>query len=237
MARSFVTTFKPQKKWSLSMKNSIVRSIEGLYEDRTLELVRIAVRKGFTPMEIFKWLQIGMERVGKLYETSDYFIADLIFAGIIFQEVMELDEIKATNNVAAPKNKIGKLMLFSVFGDCHDIGKNIFASFVKTAGFDIIDLGTDVSSHKVVDAIERHKPDIIGMSGMQQETVYEMRAVVCELINRGIRDDYRVIIGGAVIGDNTKEIVGADFGTKDVTKGVDMCKKWMQEKQVQKGHS
>ncbi|MGL4605940.1 MAG: cobalamin B12-binding domain-containing protein [Eubacteriaceae bacterium] len=211
------------------MKHSIVRSIEGLYEDRTLELVRIAIRKGFTPIEIFGWLQIGMERVGKLYETSDYFIADLIFAGIIFQEVMELDEIKAINSVL-PKNKIGKIMLFSVFGDCHDIGKNIFGSFAKTAGFEIIDLGTDVSLHKVMDAIEKQKPDIIGLSGMQQETVYEMRATVCEMINRGIRDDYRVIIGGAVVGDNIGDMVGADFATKDVTKGVEMCKRWMQEK-------
>ena len=75
------------------MKESIVRSVEGLYEQRTLELVKIAVRKGFTPLQILDWLRIGMERVGDHYEKCDYFIADLIFAGIIFQEVMDLDEI------------------------------------------------------------------------------------------------------------------------------------------------
>ncbi|KNZ40625.1 cobalamin B12-binding domain-containing protein [Acetobacterium bakii] len=218
------------------MKQSIVRSIEGLYEDRTLELVRIAIRKGFKPIEIFKWLQIGMERVGKLYETSDYFIADLIFAGIIFQEVMELDELEAITKVT-PKNKIGKLLLFSVFGDCHDIGKNIFGSFARTAGFEIIDLGTNVSLNEVMNALERIKPDIIGLSGMQQETVYEMRAIVCEMISRGIRDDYRIIIGGAVINDKTEQIVGADYATKDVTKGVEKCKTWMQEKTSQKNNS
>lgn len=218
------------------MKHSIVRSIEGLYEDRTLELVRIAIRKGFKPIEIFKWLQIGMERVGKLYETSDYFIADLIFAGIIFQEVMELEELEALNKIS-PKNNIGKLMLFSVFGDCHDIGKNIFGSFAKTAGFEIIDLGTDVPLNKVMDAIETIKPDIIGLSGMQQETVYEMRALVCELIARNIRDNYRIIIGGTVVDDKTGQIVGADYATKDVTKGVDKCKIWMQEKASQKNNS
>jgi len=218
------------------MKQSIVRSIEGLYEDRTLELVRIAIRKGFKPIEIFKWLQIGMERVGKLYETSDYFIADLIFAGIIFQEVMELDELEAITKVT-PKNKIGKLLLLSVFGDCHDIGKNIFGSFARTAGFEIIDLGTNVSLNEVMNALERIKPDIIGLSGMQQETVYEMRAIVCEMISRGIRDDYRIIIGGAVINDKTEQIVGADYATKDVTKGVEKCKTWMQEKTSQKNNS
>ncbi|MDI3535628.1 MAG: hypothetical protein PWP16_357 [Eubacteriaceae bacterium] len=211
------------------MKQSIVRSIEGLYEDRTLELVRIAIRKGFKPIDIFNWLQVGMERVGKLYETSDYFIADLIFAGIIFQEAMELEELVAFNN-AAPEKTIGKMLLLSVFGDCHDIGKNIFGSFSRTAGFEIIDIGTDVPMETVVDAAEKNKPDIIALSGMQQETLYEMRAIVCELINRGIRDDFKIIIGGAVIDEKAGQIVGADFATKDVTLGVDKCKLWMLEK-------
>lgn len=218
------------------MKQSIVRSIEGLYEDRTLELVRIAIRKGFKPIDIFNWLQTGMERVGKLYETSDYFIADLIFAGIIFQEVMELDELKEITKVT-PKNKIGRLLLFSVLGDCHDIGKNIFGSFARTAGFEVIDLGTDVSLYQVMEAIETVKPDIIGLSGMQQETIYEMRAVVCELISRGIRDHYKIIIGGAVIDEKAGEIVGADFATKDVMTGVEKCKLWMVEKSTQKNNS
>ena len=78
------------------MKESIVRSVEGLYEQRTLELVKIAVRKGFTPLQILDWLRIGMERVGDHYEKCDYFIADLIFAGIIFQEVMDLDELSTS---------------------------------------------------------------------------------------------------------------------------------------------
>lgn len=218
------------------MKQSIVRSIEGLYEDRTLELVRIAIRKGFKPIDIFHWLQIGMERVGKLYETSDYFIADLIFAGIIFQEVMELDELKEITKTA-PKNKIGKLLLFSVFGDCHNIGKNIFGSFARTAGFEVVDLGTDTSLYQVMEAIETVEPDIIAMSGMQQETIYEMRAVACELITRGIRDDYRIIIGGAVIDEKAGQIVGADFATKDVMAGVEKCKLWMTEKSAQKNNS
>jgi methanogenic corrinoid protein MtbC1 len=215
------------------MKHSIVRSIEGLYEDRTLELVRIAIRKGFKPIEILKWLQIGMEKVGKLYETSDYFIADLIFAGIIFQDVMELEELNVASK-NSPKKKIGKLLIFSVAGDCHDIGKNIFGSFAKTAGFEVIDIGTDVSLKTIMEVIEREHPDIIGLSGMQQETIYEMRAMVCELINREIRDNYRIIIGGAVIDDKTGEIVGADFATKDVTKGVEKCKKWMLENSMNK---
>jgi len=148
---------------------------------------------------------------------------------------MELEELKEVTKVT-PKNKIGRLLLFSVFGDCHDIGKNIFGSFARTAGFELIDLGTDVSLYQVMEAIETAKPDIIGMSGMQQETIYEMRAVVCELVNRGIRDDFRVIIGGAVIDEKAAQIVGADFATKDVMTGVEKCKLWMIEKTGKKNN-
>jgi methanogenic corrinoid protein MtbC1 len=142
---------------------------------------------------------------------------------------MELEELKEITKIT-PKNKIGKLLLFSVFGDCHDIGKNIFGSFARTAGFELVDLGTDVSLYQVMEAIETAKPDIIGMSGMQQETIYEMRAVVCELVSRGIRDDFRVIIGGAVIDEKAAQIVGADFATKDVMTGVEKCRLWMIDK-------
>lgn len=211
------------------MKQSIVRSIEGLYEDRTLELVRIAIRKGFKPIDIFNWLKIGMERVGELYESSDYFIADLIFAGIIFQEVLELEELVDFNKLE-PELKIGKIILFSVFGDCHDIGKSIFGSFARIAGFEVIDIGTDVSIDKAIREIKIHQPDIIGMSGMQQETIREMRNIVNELINSGIRNKFRIIIGGTVIDEKAAQIVGADFATKDVTIGVDKCKMWMLEK-------
>lgn len=211
------------------MKKSIIRSIEGLYEDRTLELVRIAIRKGFKPLEIFDWLQIGVEHVGKLYETSTYFIADMIFAGIIFQEVVDMDEIKQATKIT-PKNKIGKLLLFSVLGDCHDIGKNIFGSFVKTAGFEVNDLGVDVPLATVKEAIKTFKPDIIAMSGMQRETLYEMRNVVCELESCGIRDNYRVIIGGSAVEAEMKEMVGADYAAEDVMAGVEKCKQWMYER-------
>ena len=211
------------------MKQSIVRSFEGLYEDRTLELVRIAIGKGFKIIDIFNWLKIGIERVGKLYESGDYFIADLIFAGIIFQEVLELEEL-AVFSKEQSKLKVGKLILFTVFGDCHDIGKNIFGSFARTAGFEVIDLGINLTPEQAIKGIKTHKPDIIGLSGMQQETIHEMKNIVCELTNLGIRDEFRIIIGGTVIDEKAAEIVGADFATKDVTIAVDKCKLWMLEK-------
>lgn len=212
------------------MKESIVRSVEGLYEQRTLELVKIAVRKGFTPLQILDWLRIGMERVGDHYEKCDYFIADLIFAGIIFQEVMDLDELKALYAMPAVP-RMGKIVVASVYGDCHDIGKNIFASFATTAGFEVIDIGIDVPSSTILEKVQEHKPDIIGLSGMQQETTIEMKKITDGLEDLGIRDQIRVMIGGACVNDGVTHLsVGADYGTKDVTRAVEICKQWIQEK-------
>lgn len=212
------------------MKESIVRSVEGLYEQRTLELVRIAIRKGFTPLQILDWLRIGMERVGVHYEKSDYFIADLIFAGIIFQEVIELDEFQAITPAVKASNK-GTLLIASVYGDCHEIGKNIFGSFARTAGFKVIDLGIDVPSQDIVNKAAAVMPDIIGLSGMQQETISEMKKVIDGLTSQGIRDQIRVIIGGACIEDGKTHLsIGADYATRDVTQAVEICTQWIQEK-------
>ncbi|MDO4289184.1 MAG: cobalamin-dependent protein [Eubacterium sp.] len=213
------------------MKESIVRSVEGLYEQRTLELVKIAIHKGFTPLQILDWLRIGMERVGVHYEKSDYFIADLIFAGIIFQEVIALDEFQAISPVVSQQSK-GKLLIASVYGDCHEIGKNIFGSFAKTAGFDVIDLGIDVPAQDIVNKAAAIMPDVIGLSGMQQETIEEMKKVVDGLTALGIRDKIRIIIGGAFIEDGKTHLaIGADYATQDVTKAVEICTQWIQEKQ------
>lgn len=212
------------------MKESILRSVEGLYEERTLELVKIAVHKGFTPLQILDWIRLGMERVGTHYEKGDYFIADLIFAGIIFQEVMELEEFQ-TLYTRKRDSALGCIMVASVYGDCHNIGKNLFASFAKAEGFDIIDLGTDVPSETIVAKVLEHRPDILGLSGMQNDTLSEMRKVTGLIEQRGLDRQLHIIIGGACIEDNVTHLsVGADYSTKDVKHAVEVCKKWIQEK-------
>ena len=212
------------------MKESILRSDEGLYEERTIALVKIAIHKGFEPLQILDWLRLGMERVGTHYETGDYFIADLIFAGIIFQEVMDLDEFRLLYEVPH-QHHIGRLMVASVHGDCHDIGKNIFASFAKAAGFEIVDLGTDVPKEVIVSQVAEKHPDVLGLSGMQSETLYEMRLVADALSDAGLREGLHIIIGGACIDDGVSHLsTRADYSTRDVKRAVEICKDWIQEK-------
>ena len=127
--------------------------------------------------------------------------------------------------------RTGKIVVASVYGDCHDIGKNIFASFATTAGFEVIDIGIDVPSSTILEKVQEHKPDIIGLSGMQQETTIEMKKITDGLDDLGMRDQIRVMIGGACVDDGVTHLsVGADYGTKDVTKAVEICKQWIQEK-------
>jgi len=214
------------------MKESIIRSMEGLHEQRTLELVKIAAYKGFRPMDILEWLEAGMEKVGELYEKSEYFIADLIFAGIIFQEVLDLDEFQALYQECEDDCKgQGKMITASIKTDFHNIGKKLFGSFSSAAGFDVLDIGEDVDAAKIVEMVQKHQPDIIGLSGMHTSALKEMKLVSEALEEAGLRDKVKIIVGGGCITDDVDHHdAGADFATKNIAKAVRVCEKWMMEK-------
>ncbi len=214
------------------MKESITRSMEGLHEQRTLELVKIAAYKGFHPMEILEWLEAGMEKVGNLYEISEYFIADLIFAGIIFQEVLDLEEFQALyQEEENQREDKGKILTASIKTDFHNIGKKLFGSFSSAAGFDVMDIGEDVEASKIVEMVREYNPDIVGLSGMHTSSLNEMKLVVEALKKADLRDQVKVIIGGGCITDDVShDFVGADYATKNIAKAVRVCEQWMVEK-------
>ncbi|MEA5072913.1 MAG: cobalamin-dependent protein [Eubacterium aggregans] len=220
------------------MKNSIVRSVEALHEEMTIELVRMALERGYPAIEVIRWMQQGMEKVGLKYENGEYFIGDLIFAGILLDEVLNLPEwlqaYAQSMGSASEKKYEGKILAFSVYGCCHNLGKNIFVSYAKAAGFNVKDLGQDVPLEVVLDELDRFRPDIIGMSGMLSETAEEMNRVIKTLEERGIRSRYRIILGGEAVSNHDGLHIQADAATQDVVEGVEICKKWMQEKESQR---
>ncbi len=214
------------------MKESIIRSMEGLHEQRTLELVKIAAYKGFRPMEILEWLEVGMEKVGNLYEESEYFIADLIFAGIIFQEVLELEEFQALYNECEDECKgKGKMLIATIKSDLHNIGKKLFGSFASAAGFEVKDLGEDVAASKIVEAVKDYKPDIIGLSGMHATTLKEIKLVSEALREAELRDTVKIVVGGSCVVEGfDRHSVEADYATKNIAEALRVCEKWIMEK-------
>lgn len=156
----------------------------------------------------------------KKFEEKEYFLSELVFSGEIFNKVMEI----VLPRIAKEVKPIGTIVLGTVQGDIHDIGKNIFKAFCEATGFKVIDLGIDVSPEKFVEAVEKYKPNIVGMSGLLTLAIESMKKVVDALKFTGLRDKVKVIIGGGRVDENAKRYVEADEWADQATIGVRKCK-------------
>jgi len=211
------------------LEELIIKAVEELDEDNVIKFASQALDDGMEPFYLLDLLKEGMNRVGKLYENKQYFIADLIMAGLIFKEVLKLDKMVAQfQNGNA--NKIGKLLIGTVKGDLHDIGKDIFRGMMEANSFQVIDLGVDVPKEAFVQGVEKYDPDIIGMSGVLNFTIETMKSTVDALKEAGLRENRLIILGGNHLTKEACEYIGADYYTNDASVGVKYCKEWIQKK-------
>ncbi|ATW23822.1 cobalamin B12-binding domain-containing protein [Candidatus Formimonas warabiya] len=207
-------------------KQLLIKYVEDLEEEKVLELAKEILNDGAPPMDLLVLMNEGMNRVGKLYEKKDYFIADLIMAGIIFKQVLELEKMTA-HFKGKQKEKIGKVVLGTVKGDIHDIGKDIFRGMLEANGFEVVDLGVDVPKEVFVKKTLEHKPDIVGLSGVLTSTADEMKAVVDALIEAGLRDQVRIIVGANYLTQEAGSYIGVDSIANEASGGIKVCKEWM----------
>jgi len=166
----------------------------------------------------------GMEIVGEKYESSEYFLAELIMAGEIMKKGMKVLQPYFRSDEVRKK---GKVVIGTVRRDLHDIGKNIFSSLLSAAGFEVMDFGVDVPAEKFVDAVRQYDPDIVAMSALLSTTMPEMENVIKALEDAKFREKVKVIIGGAPITREYAKKIGADFAAKNAVEGVNICNSWM----------
>ena len=210
--------------------NSIRDALVNLDFDKAKEFTRIALENGVDPKEIvLKSVAEGMEVVGRKFESSEYFLSELIVAGEIGKEISEM--LKPYLSLRGEEvKKVGKVVIGTVSGDLHDIGKNIVAMMLEAAGFEVIDLGADVPKERFVEAVRSDKPDILGMSALLTVTMVEMKNVIEALKEAGLREKVKVIIGGAAVTEDYAKSIGADGYGANAVEGVRICKQWMAEK-------
>ncbi|MCR4436069.1 MAG: cobalamin-dependent protein [Clostridiales bacterium] len=168
--------------------------------------------------------QEGMNVVGDLFESGEYFVADLIFAGELMTQAMAI--IKPAIAVGAGGN-IGKMILCTVQGDLHDIGKNIVKAMLEAGGIEVIDLGIDVAPATIVQTARDQKIKVIGLSGVLTLAIDSMKATVDAFKGAGIRDDVKIIIGGAPVTAEYCKFVGADAWSLNAAKSVEICRNWL----------
>jgi 5-methyltetrahydrofolate--homocysteine methyltransferase len=183
-------------------------------------LVIKALESGADPVDVVDSMGKGLEVVGEKYEKGEYFLSELIMAGILASEI--------TNTLrpylAKTAKHFGKVVIGTVKGDLHDVGKNIVIAMLSSAGFEVIDLGIDVSPEKFVDAVKNEKPDILAMSCLLTIAMDEMQVVVEKLKEAGLRGNVKIIVGGRPITEEFAKKIGADAYGGNAVEAVKIAK-------------
>ena len=204
------------------IRNSIVNfDLEGI-RNANLELIQA----NENVEKIIDVMGEGMNIVGEKYENGEYFTAELIMAGETMKEGLEVLKPYMTGK---SRITIGTAVVATVLGDNHDIGKNIFITLLASAGFNVIDLGVDVSAEKIVEAVKESKADIVGLSALLTTNLDQMPLIINELTKAALRSQVKVIVGGATVSEEFAEKIGADAYAKDAMTGTQICKKWITE--------
>lgn len=209
-----------------AQKGELIKFVEQLDEENVLRLANELLHEGIDPLDLLDVVNDGMNRVGRLYEKKDYYIADLIMAGLIFKQILEL-ELMTGHFHKIYSRKIGKILLGTVNGDIHDIGKDITRGMLEAGGFEVIDLGVDVPKELFVSKVKEYQPDILGLSGVLTTTAEEMKKVVEALTVAGLRDKVKIIVGANYLDENSSRYIGADAFANEASAGVKWCRKWI----------
>lgn len=202
----------------------LAEALAELEEDRALELVdAIVAESPETAREAIGAIQAGMDEVGRRFQEGDYFLAEMIFAAEIVKEAMP--RLTAALKTGEQRS-LGRIVLGTVRGDLHDIGKNLVAVMLSAAGFEVVDLGFDVTPARFVKAIQEHQPLAVGLSGLLTLSLDAMKTTVDAIREAGLRDQVKVILGGNPVTGYIHEVVGSDAWTNNAAEGVAICKQW-----------
>ncbi len=206
------------------VREEFVNALADLDEAKTIELTKRRVEAGEDPFAILEDVRKATDIIGKRFEEGRYFVSDLIMAGEILKQIMDI--VKPLIGEKDGEKK-GKVVIGTVEGDVHDIGKNIVIALLEAEGFEVVDLGVDQPPEAFVNAIKEHNPDVVGLSGLLTEAIESMKKTVEAIKEAGLRDRVKIIIGGGRTDEEAKEYVGADDWADDAAVGVRKIKALM----------
>jgi len=204
----------------------IRQSIGALDFEGASKSLKDALNIGIDPAEIITdGVSKGEEIVGQKFERNEYFLSELIMAGEMTKQLLDILKPHIEKGKVKPK---GRVVIGTVEGDIHDIGKNIVIMFLQSRGFDVVDLGVDVPVDKFIAAVKEHEPQILAMSALMTLTAPVMGDVIKRLTETSLRSKIKVIIGGAPTTPEFGKSIGADYQTTDPVKGVEKCLEWVE---------
>jgi 5-methyltetrahydrofolate--homocysteine methyltransferase len=214
----------------LNFYEAIIGAVLTGDEKTTVDLVKKALAQGLQPQAIINQaLVVGINAVGDRYKSGEYFIPEMLCGAKAMQKGMEYVKplIQAEVNPC-----LGKVVIGTVAGDIHDIGKNIVAIMLEAAGFQVYDLGCDVSPQAFAAAVKEHEADLLGMSALLTTTMFSMKKTLDELQEQGLREKVKVMIGGAVVNQDFAVKIGADGYAGDSAAAVDLAKSLIGQRMI-----
>jgi len=202
------------------MKDLYNAILEG-QRDVAKKEVEQALAEGVDPANVLDAMVTAMGEVGRLFEEGEYFVPEMLIAARAMKTGMEILKPRLVDADIQPE---GKIIAGTVKGDLHDIGKNLVCMMLEGAGFQVVDLGSDVSPDAFVAAVKEHKPDFLAMSALLTTTMPNMQTTIDALKEAGVRDQVKVLIGGAPITDAYADKIGADGYAADASRAVKLAK-------------
>ncbi len=206
----------------MAVLDDLASSIISGNAPKSEELTQQALNEGISPSEVLNnGLIAGMNVVGVKFKSNEFYVPEVLIAARAMKAGLKILRPKLAETGVKP---IGKFVVGTIKGDLHDIGKNLVSMMLEGAGFEVIDLGVDVSPEKFADAIRENDANIVGLSALLTTTMVNMRSVIENLENIGVRDSVKVVVGGAPLTQNFADEIGADGYAADAASAVDLVK-------------
>ena len=207
------------------MSDKLVHAIADMREEEALELVKEMVKSGVEPTAILDAARDAMAIVGQRFEEGTYFLPELLLAGEMLSQITDI--LKPELAKMPEVKRHGKVLIGTVKGDIHDIGKNIVTFMLDVNGFEVLDLGVDVSPSRFVEAIQDFGPQVVGLSGFLTLTFDVMKETVEDIKKAGLRDKVKIMIGGGQMDEEVRKHAGADAYGEDAMTAVKLAKGWI----------
>jgi 5-methyltetrahydrofolate--homocysteine methyltransferase len=207
------------------MSAKLLDAISNMREQESLEIANDLLSSNQDPLEILAECTRAMEIVGERFETGEYFLPELIMAGEILKQISELVKPRLEGNAGIEKK--GRVLIGTVQGDIHDIGKDIVTFLLDVNGFEVRDIGIDVAPARFVEEIEGFQPQVVGLSGLLTVAYDAMKETIAAIEQAGLRSRVKIMIGGGQMSEKVCEYVGADAYGEDAVAGVTLANKWL----------
>jgi len=204
---------------------TLVEAIVGMREKEALENAQALLDAGVDPLQLIEASRRAVEEIGERFEKGEYFLPELMLAGEMVKRISEMVKDRITSE--SPEKRLGKVVIGTVKGDIHDIGKNIVSFLLDANGFEVVDLGVDVPAERFVEAVRELEPQVVGMSCLLTLAYEPMKETVRALEEAGLRERVKIMIGGAATDDRIRAYTGADAWGKDAAAAVSLARGWV----------